>query len=148
MSPVTLIVVGLIGVLVGGIVNALADDLPQRRNPHLPHYPDDTPRPLVAWLGISAFLLGKRTSPGGARLSWRYPITEVVTSLAMILVIARTSAGQPPATAWQVVFWLVYMAIFVLITVIDLEHKLILFVVIIPSAVVALVDAVLTRLQP
>ena len=40
------------------------------------------------------------------------------------------------------------MALFVLITVIDLEHRLILFVVIIPSYVIALLDAVTTSFRP
>jgi prepilin signal peptidase PulO-like enzyme (type II secretory pathway) len=48
-------------------------------------------------------------------------------------------------TPLQLAFWLAYMAIFVLITVIDLEHRLILFVVIIPSCVLALVDATITN---
>lgn len=144
MSPLTLTVVGLIGILVGGVVNALADDLPQRRNPQLPHYTDGTPRPPLAWLGISAFLLGRRASPGGAKLSWRHPLAEVVTAFLMIVVIARTGGGQPNASDLQVIFWLFYMAIFVLITIIDIEHKLILFVVIIPSAIIALMDAILT----
>lgn len=62
----------------------------------------------------------------------------------MMLVIAVTNNWQPRVSGVQIVFWLIYMAIFVLITVIDLEHKLILFVVIIPSSVLAIVDAVLT----
>jgi prepilin signal peptidase PulO-like enzyme (type II secretory pathway) len=147
MSILTLIVVGLIGILAGGIVNVLADDLPQRRNPRLPHYPDNTPRPLIAWLGITAFLTGKRASPDGAKLSWRYPVTEIATALAMLLVLVRVSYYLPPADDLQVIFWLIYMAIFMLIIVIDIEHKLILFVVIIPSAALAILDAVLTPLR-
>jgi len=50
-----IILVFLIGIIAGGIVNALADDLPERRRPQLPRYPDGTPRPLIAWLGITAF---------------------------------------------------------------------------------------------
>jgi len=143
----SLILIAIIGILTGGVVNALADDLPRRQNPRLPHYPDDTPRPLAAWLGLSAFLLGKRTSPNGAKLSWRYPITEIVTALLMMLVVIKTSEPELQVSALQGLFWLIYMAIFVLITVIDLEHKLILFVVIIPSALLALVDALLTPAQ-
>jgi leader peptidase (prepilin peptidase) / N-methyltransferase len=144
----TLILVGLIGLLAGGVINVLADDLPHRRNPGRPHYPDGTPRPVPAWLGITAFLLGQRTSPGGAKLSWRHPITEVLTVLAMMLVIIATNDGQPDASGLQLIFWLAYMAIFVLIVVIDVEHKLILFIVIIPSAVLALLDALLTQQAP
>lgn len=144
MSAMLVILVGVLGIAAGGIVNILADDLPHRRSPRPPHYPDGTPRPPIAWLGLTAFLLNKRTSPGGSRLSWRHPVTEIITALAMMLVIAVTNNWQPRVSGVQIVFWLIYMAIFVLITVIDLEHKLILFVVIIPSSVLAIVDAVLT----
>ncbi|MBC8098052.1 MAG: prepilin peptidase [Armatimonadetes bacterium] len=137
------IIVAIVGLLAGVLVNALADDLPMRRRLRVPHYPDDTPRPISAWSGILAFALGKRTSPGGAQLSWRYPLTELLTAG---LMVAAVSAAQSRAdvSALQIAFWLAYMAILTLITVIDVEHKLILFVVIIPSAVIALVDALLT----
>jgi leader peptidase (prepilin peptidase)/N-methyltransferase len=43
----------------------------------------------------------------------------------------------------QLGFYLFYIALFVLITVIDIEYRLILFVVIIPAAIIALLDALL-----
>ena len=135
------------GVLAGGVVNALSDDLPQRRNPRLPHYPDDAPRPLLAWLGLTAFLFGKRASPGGVRLGWRYPAAELSTGF--LFALTWLTAGQRDGVnTLQLVYFLIYMAIFVLITVIDLEHRLILFVVIIPSYVIALLDAVTTSFRP
>jgi len=140
------IIVGIIGILVGGIINALADDLPHYRRPQRPHYPDGTPRPASAWLGITAFLLGKRRSPQGAKLTWRYPLTELATAALMILTLAVKSS-EGTVNNLQIVFWLGYMAIFVLITVIDLEHKLILFTVMIPSYAVAILDALVTPLQ-
>jgi leader peptidase (prepilin peptidase) / N-methyltransferase len=140
---ISYIIVGIIGILAGGLVNALADDLPHYRRPRLPHYPDNTPRPVSAWLGVSAFLLGKRSSPGGAKLSRRYPLAEVATAILMILtLVVKTNDGW--SDGFQMAFWLAYMAILVLITVIDLEHKLILFAVIIPSSILAIVDAIVT----
>ena len=50
----------LLGLLIGGVLNILADDLPMRRTPSRPHYPDGTPRTPSAWLGIAAFLTGQR----------------------------------------------------------------------------------------
>jgi leader peptidase (prepilin peptidase)/N-methyltransferase len=140
---ITYLIVGIIGLLAGGLVNLLADDLPQYRRPRLPHYSDDTPRPVGAWLGFFAFLLGKRSSPGGAKLSWRYPLVEIGTAALMILTVA-IKGDDPSVSGLQLVFWLTYMAIFVLITVIDLEHKLILFAVIIPASILAVLDAILT----
>jgi prepilin signal peptidase PulO-like enzyme (type II secretory pathway) len=147
------LIVGLIGLLIGGVSNALADDLPLYRFPRLPHYPDSTPRPLTAWLGITAFLLGKRVSPGGAALSWRYPLTEIATALLMMTTVVTTrdildNTGVPAITGLQLIFWLTYMALFVLMTVIDVEHKLILFSVSIPTLVLALLDAILTQYKP
>ena len=147
------LIIAIIGILAGGLINALADELPYRRNPALPTYPDGTPRPILAWLGITAFLFGLRTPPasannkkqgydGAPKLSWRYPITEIATSVLMVATYILI--GQDSETSsLQLVIWLIYMAIFMLINVIDIEHKLILFVVMIPSAILAIADAVL-----
>lgn len=119
----------------------------------MPSYPDGTPRLVSAWLGITAFLFGKRVSPTGARLSWRYPLTELVTTLAMVATVTNTTdiydnERMPAITGLQLVFWLAYMAIFVLIAVIDIEHKLILFAVSIPTIGLAVLDALLTSFKP
>ncbi len=134
------IIAGLIGLLVGAVINALADDLPDEEiHLRLPHYPDGAPRKPIAWLGTLAFLLGQRQSPDGAKLSWRHPITEIVTAL----LFAYVAAAFPPSI--QTVFWMGNLAILVLITVIDLEHRLILFVVVIPSYVFALIGALVAQ---
>lgn len=133
----------LAGILAGGVVNALADDLPKRRPVRLPHYPDDLSRPVSAWLGLTAFLLGQRTSPNGARLSWRYPLTELLTAGLMVLTV-YVSQIRTDVSALQTVFWCLYMAAMVLITVIDVEHRLILFVVINPLVVLVAIEALLT----
>jgi prepilin signal peptidase PulO-like enzyme (type II secretory pathway) len=165
------VIVAIIGFVAGGFVNALADDLPLRRSPRLPRYvplrkkfaihssdpevrattqEDDEPRPVLAWLGLTAFLFGRRTSSTGVTLGWRYPLTEILTAGLMLLTLDAVT-DNPNLTnvgTLQLLFWLTYMAIFALITVIDIEHKLILFVVIIPSAILALIDALLTTALP
>lgn len=120
-----------------------------------PHYTDGTPRPLSAWLGITAFLFGQRTPPNSTTqetvvpLSWRYPITEIATSILLVISVARIMSLNTvePITTLQSLFWLYYVLMFILIIIIDVEHHLILFVVIIPSALIALIDAVLTPTQ-
>jgi len=144
---VPILIILIVGVLVGGLVNVLADDLPYQHTFKLPHYPDGNSRPVSAWLGLTAFLLGKRTSASGSKLSWRYPLVEIATPLAMILTYI-IKVNEPKVDTLQMVYWLIYMAIFVLITVIDLEHKLILFIVIIPSAILAIMDALTTSAPP
>lgn len=141
MLPIFII---LVGVFAGGAVNILADDLPHYRRPRLPHYPDDVPRSPAAWLGLTAFLLGKRQSPAGAKLSWRYPLTEIACAVLMLITFTVKEAKPDDISDLQLVFWLAYMAIFVLITITDIEHHLILFSVIIPASVVGVLDALLT----
>jgi leader peptidase (prepilin peptidase)/N-methyltransferase len=143
----TLILLVILGILAGGVINILADDLPSRRNPGLPHYPDGSPRPLTAWLGITAFLFRQQTSPNGLKLSWRYPLAEISTAFLMVLAYL-SAADDPDMSGLQLIFYLIYMAVFVLITVIDLEHRLILFIVIIPSSFIALLDAATTQAKP
>ncbi len=164
-----IVVAVILGLIAGGIVNVLADDLPLRRSARWPVYlsdekkraihmadesqevilakPDES-RPLIAWLGVTAFLFGKRTSPSGVRLNWRYPLTEIFTVFLMVLTVNVLQSAENLADIGflQTIFFLIYMAIFSLIIVIDIEHKLILFVVIIPSAVLAILDAVLGTL--
>lgn len=147
MHPLLLVFLFISGLLAGALINALADDLPHHQKPRLPHYAGGTPKPLLAWLGLSAFLTGKRASPSGAKLGWRYPAVELGTA-ALFILTAVTSAERPEIDALQLLFYLIYMALFMLITVIDLEHRLILFAVIIPSYAVALLDAVTTTFRP
>jgi leader peptidase (prepilin peptidase) / N-methyltransferase len=135
------------GLLLGGLLNALADDLPRRRALRLPHYPDNEARPPNAWWGITAFLFGKRSSSKGRKLSWRYPLTEIVTGV-MFVVAVVAAANDVEQSLLRVLFWLFYVAAFVLITVIDMEHRLILFVTIIPTAAVAVLDAIVEPLGP
>lgn len=143
--PILLIVI--VGLFFGSIVNALADDLPHYRRLRLPHYPDGTPRPITAWLSVVAFPMGQRASATGSSLSWRYPLTEIATVILMIITYI-IKHDDPQAEAIQIVFWLAYIPVFVLITVIDIEHKLILFAVIIPSSIVAILDALTTKTLP
>ncbi len=160
MDAVFVLLAALVGLLVGGVLNALADDLPHHRAPRLPHYPDGTPRPLRAWLGLLAFLSGARASEGAeaspphpqqgtspptprqeaksisaARLSWRHPLVELITALAFA-GLAWGYADEPNVWAW-----FVYLAALILITVIDVEHRLILFAVVVPTALFALLVA-------
>ena len=136
-----LILIIILGLLSGGLINVLADDLPYRRRPGWPAYPNGRPRPIRAWLGITAFLFGRRQShPGAVKLGWRYPVTETAT--AALMAAAFVIMGRiPNAAGGQTLIWLMYMAIFILITVIDLEHRLIMLVCLAPAAGLALFEA-------
>lgn len=171
---ISIILAIIIGILAGGVINALADDLPLRRDPRLPRYvpiskkmavhfrpteenpappvnpqEDDERRPFIAWLGLTAFLFGKRTSSDGTvTLNWRYPIVEIFTAFLMVITVIVVQDNSDQIGFVQLIYWLIYMAIFSLIIVIDIEHKLILFVVIIPSCLIAISDAIVTQISP
>ncbi|MCB9451699.1 MAG: prepilin peptidase [Anaerolineaceae bacterium] len=138
------ILIIFIGLIAGVVVNVLADDLPHYHRPRLPHYPDGAARPVAAWLGITAFLLGKREYAEGKKLSWRYPLVEIACVALMLITLSVQNGNPGEISDLQLMFWLAYMAIFVLITVTDIEHHLILFSVIIPAGVLGILDAILT----
>lgn len=154
----------IIGLVAGGIVNALADTLILKEDDEgllykleigLPVYGDGTPRPVSAWLGIVAFLLGqrqpKKAKPNEERarahqqtdgLTWRYPLTEIATIVLMIVTVIATHDFNG-MNALQLGFYWLYMALFMLITVVDIEHKLILRIVMVPCVIIGLMDALL-----
>lgn len=124
---------------------------------YMPVYPDGTPRPMSTWLGLVAFATGKRLpekakpdevrsrghrEEAGWTLSWRHPLTEIMTGIffGLAAYVAVTDGIDGMNTA-QYLINFVYMAIFSLIIAIDLEHKLILFVVMIPAIALAFLDA-------
>jgi leader peptidase (prepilin peptidase)/N-methyltransferase len=142
----TILIIIIIGLFAGAIINVLADDLPHYRRPTTPRYADGARRPLIAWLGILAFVTGKRASPEGAALSWRYPVAEVATVAGMLIALLVKNA-RTDVSDTQLIFWLIDIIIMVLVTVVDIEHKLILFSVMIPAYVVAVLDAIITPAQ-
>lgn len=135
----------LAGWITGVVVNALADRLPYHPRQRPLRYINDSPRPVLAWSGILAFLTGQRRpniAPDTPPLSWRYPLTE----LGVIILFLMVNQARPTLLGMndvQFLLYLFYVSALVLITVIDLEHRLILFVVMIPLIVIGLVDAVL-----
>jgi len=146
----------MLGIVIGAIINALSDDLPHRNKLRLPHYPNGVPRPMLAWSGLMAFLTGLREGPSiqlseeeeksrdlslseiaslayDTKLSWRYPLVEIGMALLLAFVVIY------PFEEPRIVVWIVFLSILMLITVIDLEHRLILFVVIIPAVIVTFI---------
>lgn len=149
----------VVGLIAGGIINMLSDELPYRRDPALPVYPNGAPRPVTAWLGITAFLLGQRHAPATSEaneersrphqdeaLSWRYPLTELATIFLMWLTLI-VLVGREDMTTIRIALMMLHMALLVLITVIDIEHRLILFIVILPSIALAIISNIALRTE-
>jgi len=128
-----IILYSLLGLLVGAFLNLAADQLPQRHplgSPRCPycgksHYP-------LEWSAVFSFLLLRgRCQHCRAPLSLRRPLLELGTMLAFAFLWQRYSPTP-------LLFLLsLYISILFLVLVIDLEHRLILNVVILPAILVA-----------
>lgn len=128
------VVFALIGLLVGGVINVLADDLPARTRPQKPHCPHCGHRyGPFGWLAVSRRVLGSSCPECGQPHRRRPLIVEIST---LLLFAALPSLITPTV---DLVIYTVYIAILLLIIVIDVEHRLILHVVTFPSMAFALV---------
>lgn len=133
----------LLGLLVGALVNLCADQLPRwrslRRPPFCPYC--STARPPWAWISVVAYLIFRpRCSHCGAPISWRHPIVELGSAALFASLWFRYAGGEQSAL---LIPYTVYSVLFLLMLVIDLEHKLILNVVIFPAWLLALVGSLL-----
>ena len=126
----------IFGILVGILLNRAADNLPPPHRRSLlesPHCPKcDTPRTPLEQFGILSLVLRRTTCHNcNAPLGLRAPIVEIVTGVLFAFLSARYSFSL-----YLIIIWL-FTALLILITVIDLEHKLILSVVVIPATLLA-----------
>jgi leader peptidase (prepilin peptidase)/N-methyltransferase len=126
------VLLGILGLAIGGLINLLADSLPRYRRPARPACLSCTaPRPLIAWLGLGALLSGERhCAYCDIPFRWRHPLVEVSTILGILWLYNH---DPQPAKFWP---GLVVGAVFLLIVVIDMEHRLILHIVSLPAAII------------
>ncbi len=124
-------VIALLGLAGGGLINLLADSLPKTRWPRLPRCEAcGAPRPRTAWLALLALVMGVRGCPYcGTRLRWRAPLVEIIAAVGSLLIWTWARDGGRFWAAWVISF------VFLLIIVIDVEHRLILHVVTAPAAI-------------
>lgn len=143
------------GVLLGGIVNWLADQLPflggsdeeEEAAGEAVHMEPQglsaprclkcgTRRPVLAYLGLTACLLGKRVcGKCGNGLPFRHLAVEVALAAVYAYLWSR-SEGLTGSLG----ILLFYLTVFVLIAVIDIEHRLVLNIVMFPAFVIALIE--------
>lgn len=134
----------LLGFLVGVVINALADALPKRRGLKPPHCPHCDFRYGPAYRSVTMrWLLGIRRCPKCHQpVSWRGPAVEISTALLFALLPAVFDVWS------NLLINALYIAVLILIIVIDLEHRLILDVVTLPMTGLALLlSMVLTNDQ-
>lgn len=146
--PLTLI----LGFLTGILVNLIADYLPAQRhhelaraNPFvspsavpprptfLPRHPDGRLWPIWMWSGLVAWLTGSSTFVD--RHATRHVLTEIGLAVGFAW-IAWTFAGDP-----DLAFLLFYGAVFILIIIIDVEHRWVMLEIIVPAALVAILES-------
>jgi prepilin signal peptidase PulO-like enzyme (type II secretory pathway) len=133
----------LLGLGVGIGINLLADQLPRwrrvRRAPFCTNEKCEAPRPYRTWSGLLAYAsLQPKCPQCGSRLPWRHLLTEVGTAALFAFLWYQYGTTQE----WVfLVPYTIYSAIFVLVIVIDLEHKLILNVVMYPAWLLALLGS-------
>jgi leader peptidase (prepilin peptidase)/N-methyltransferase len=128
-----------IGLLVAIVINILADDLPLRIRPLPPHCPRcaHTHKPLY-WLGLLRRHCPACGQPVRPRVIW----VEVGT--AVLFALLPSLIPEPR----NLIVNSFYIAVLILVIVIDLEHKLILNVVTLPVTAVALAASlIVTRDQ-
>jgi leader peptidase (prepilin peptidase)/N-methyltransferase len=128
----------VLGLFAGAFLNLAADNLPRRRRilsrPGCSYC--DRERPWLEVSAIISLLLGRERCPGcGARRSPRRLALELVTVLSFVFFWLRYGPSV------QLCLVTLYACALLLIFVIDLEHRLILRVVILPAIALAIVGS-------
>ena len=125
------------GLVVGVLINLCADSLPTDRRLHGPVCATcGRPRSSGRWSSVIAYLSRRQRCPHcNALQPVRHMLVELIVPLLFVLCWVQ---GGTTAT---MSFHLFYSALFVLITVIDMEHRLILHIVSLPAILLALVGA-------
>ena len=125
----------LLGLLAGAALNHLADRLTARERilaaPKCAYCA--APLPSVSWVAGVAYLTGRSRCPScGAPISVRHPAVEIAAAVAFALLFR----ARGPSLSFA--FEAFYLCAFLLVLITDLEHRLILNVVMLPAIVVAL----------
>jgi leader peptidase (prepilin peptidase)/N-methyltransferase len=126
------ILIAFLGFILGVVVNLLADSLPHYRRLKGFHCTScGAKKSPLAWSSLIAFLTGRRRCPYcGKTQEWRAPLVEVAMAVGAYLIYKNDPNLNIFLPGIVIVF------IYLLIVVIDIEHRLILHMVSGPSALV------------
>jgi leader peptidase (prepilin peptidase)/N-methyltransferase len=132
-----IVLYALIGLIIGGIVNLLADVLPHRHKkvstPRAACPACGQPRSAIQSLAVVAFLIGKRKCPScGRPIALRNPIVEL--ALAALFALLYNFYGDQPI---KLVLASFFTSVLLLVTVTDFEHRLIPNRAILPAIAIA-----------
>jgi leader peptidase (prepilin peptidase)/N-methyltransferase len=125
-----IVLITILGYALGVFINAVANSLPFSRRIERPHcLACGGPRNLIAWSGVSAWASGNRRCVYcGRGIIFRELIVELIMIAAAVLLFFFDDPGI------HMLRDLIAVSIFMLIAVIDLEHRLILHMVSVPAA--------------
>lgn len=129
-----IILYAIVGFFVGGLLNVLADTLPSKTRIRPPFCVNClAQRHPLAWLTTMGYLLGRRRCEQCATpVRLRNVIVELSTAVTFGYLMARYGLSG------YMLLLSTYLAIFILVTVIDIEHRLVLNRVIFPAILLAL----------
>lgn len=137
-TPFLLIIWAFFGLLVGGLINVLADDLPARRSIRRPHCPGCGHEFKPSnWLALSRQLRGAACPECGLSARKR----PIITELSLVaLFVALAWIIEPTG---DLVIYSLFVAVLVLVVVIDQEHRLVLHIVTFPTTAFALLASLI-----
>ena len=131
------LIVFVFGLNVGSFLNVVIVRLPEGRSLWGPRSACPRCRAPIAWYDnlplLSFALLGGRCRACRTPISWRYPIVELAT--AILWVVAYEMFGLSPTFFVALVF----LSALIVITAIDLVHRIIPNVITLPGIVVGIV---------
>ncbi len=129
----------IIGLFVGSIINILSDNLPERMRPQRPYCLGcGHVHSMSNWLAIGRWLWGGKKCPNcGAPTRLRAVLVEVVTTILFALLPSLI----PDLS--DLIVNSFYIAVLILVIVIDLEYRLILNVVTFPATALALAGSLI-----
>jgi len=137
------IVLAVLGLVIGSFLNVCMVRLPEHRNIWRPGSSCPACGALIGWRDnipvLSYLALRGRCRACRARISWRYPLVEMVTSFLFVLTYLRFGWSTELPVA------LVLMSALIVVTGIDLTHQIIPDVVTLPGIVVGFLANLLSH---
>jgi leader peptidase (prepilin peptidase)/N-methyltransferase len=141
-NPFLVTVSGLLGLIVGSFCNVCIHRIPLGENIVVPRSRCPNCRDLIrAYDNIPLFsflFLKGQCRSCGHRISWQYPVVELLTGLLFALTVLHFGV------TCHTVLLLAFVTALVIVTFIDLEHQIVPDVITLPGIAIALAWSVLT----